>query len=76
MRLPAFPIWIQIRDGIQGFLKFEIVFMLKKHTSPMSIEVCSQAHKLWMCTLEYLMCTDSRSETMQDRGLEKKTRMF
>ena len=33
MKLPALTIWIQICDEIQGLLKFEIVFMLKKYTS-------------------------------------------
>ena len=37
-----------------------------------SLEVCSWAHKLQMCTLLDLACIDSSYETKQDRGIGKK----
>ena len=36
------------------------------------LEVCSQAHKVQMCTLKDLACTYSFYETMQDKAIRKK----
>ena len=38
--------------------------------------MCSNAHKLQMCTLEDLLCMDSNYETMPDRGILKKIKSF